>query len=128
MILSQMTIQYFSYYINEVLQSGIVITDVADHLGIFSVIKTKKAKFLPKTYERRIFNDTNIKKFKQLLLQCNFNGILNSDCVNLALEQFERLYTESFDAAFPLKTVTQHKKNNKTRTLGHKRVYYRFKQ
>ena len=66
----------------------------------------KKEQPQPKTFENRVFNDINIHNFKQLLLQCDFNCVLNSDSVDQAFEHFEKLYTESFNSAFPLKTVT----------------------
>ena len=55
-------------------KSGIIITDVADHFGIFHIVqlKQKQSKTTDKI-KKRLFTDTHISKFKQLLEETNFD-------------------------------------------------------
>ncbi len=90
--------------------AGIIITDVADHFGIFYSFKHKTRKFIEKPNKRRIISDHNIAKFKQLLQNIDFNEILQTDCPDEAFNKFLEIYKQTFELAFPLKLFRPNKK------------------
>jgi len=59
-------------------ESGILITDVSDHFGIFHIISKKncKNKITNDTKEIRSFTNNNIETFKQLLSSTDFNDMM----------------------------------------------------
>ena len=68
---SATVIDHIDLYTNDVShnsKSGIIITDVADHFGTFHIVqhKRKQTKTTDKI-KKRLFTDTNISKFNQLL-------------------------------------------------------------
>jgi len=56
---------------------------------------------------RRIFSETNLAKFKQLLSQLNIDNIMEIECPNNYFIAFMTLYKDSFESAFPLKSIKQ---------------------
>ena len=86
-------------------QSGIIVTDVADHFGIFHTVrnKTKHLQHLQK--KSRIFSDTNLALFKQYLDQSDFSSILTINNPNNAYATFIDLYKQAYEKAFPLKII-----------------------
>ena len=95
-------------------QSGIIITDVADHFGIFyiesnnTVIKQNR-----NIINTRIFSNESIFHFNQLLQQIDFSDIFQTKCPNTAYNKFIKLYIEPYNTAFPLVSKRLHKKNIK---------------
>ena len=85
--------------------SGIVISDVSDHFGIFSIIKyaadTHSNTHKNKPY--RSFSQTNINNFNILLQNIDFTPVFQATCPDEAYNIFLKLYLESYDIAFPLK-------------------------
>ena len=65
--------------------SGIVICDVSDHFGIFSIIKTPHHKYKNnQPVEYRSYSPENTLKFKQLLQNSDFIPVLNDMCPDRA--------------------------------------------
>ena len=79
-------------------KSGIIITDVADHFGIFHIVqlKQKQSKTTDKI-KKSLFTDTNISKFKQLLEKTNFDQIMEINCPNETFDKFMFLYMGAFE-------------------------------
>ena len=79
----------YTNYISNNTKSGIIITDVADHFGIFHIVqhKQKQSKTTDKI-KKRLFTDTNISKLKQLLEETNFDQIVEINCPNEAFDKF----------------------------------------
>lgn len=93
--------------------SAIIVNDISDHFGTFHIqMKQNQANsrsnskaYLPK----RIFNETNINTFNELLTTTNFHPVLQSTCPESSYDKFITLYKEAFDKAFPLKHVKLNK-------------------
>jgi len=66
--------------------SGIIITDISDHFGIFSTIKYNCLQInnTPSHKMVRSFNDDNINKFNDILSQSDFTTVTNQNKVNIA--------------------------------------------
>ena len=95
--------------------SGIIITDISDHFGIFSTIQHAHIKSLATQKSKlvRLFSDHNIKNFNNVLRQSDFTSVLNHNNANLAYNSFLDIYKEAYDLAFPLKEIRLIKKYNK---------------
>ena len=87
-------------------QSGIIITDVADHFGIYHIIKNKITCTIRqnnKTQQIRYFSDRNVDKFKISLQQIDFTCILEIVCPEEAYNKFMEKYMAAFKTNFPLR-------------------------
>lgn len=97
---------------NIVASSGILISDLSDHFGVFSVInllnKDKTSKPISKPY--RSYSQANINIFKELLSKTDFSPILAIACPNNAYNTFMNTYKEYHDIAFPETNKTIPKK------------------
>ena len=90
--------------------SGIIITDVADHFGVFHITKENKVTKPNTTKQARYFSQKNIDKFQTLLEHTNFDQVLLINCPNKAYNTFVQLYMTAFDQSFPLRNVKANKK------------------
>ena len=89
--------------------SGIVLTDLADHFGIFSFCTKPKKIMGTKAKEIRVMSDQNIDNFIVMLQNTSFDNITQCDCVNSAYNLFISKYKSAFNASFPLKTIKANK-------------------
>ena len=85
--------------------SGIIISDVADHFGTFYASRKYSSKNLPTYTRTRQMKQVNISNFKQLLSSTEFNTVLSDECPNSAYNTFLHIYKHAYDKAFPLKNV-----------------------
>ena len=90
--------------------SGIIVTDVADHFGVFHTTKETKHTSSNTSKKTRIFSENNIDKFKAVLNQTYFDHILQITCPNKAYDEFIKLYLTAFEHCFPLRTIKANKK------------------
>ena len=93
--------------------SGVIITDVADHFGIISIIRNHSYKNMNNTVNQRTtrcFSEVNVNNFNDLLHTTNFSTVLDANCVNVAYDNFIQLYTQAFETAFPPKSQNIPKK------------------
>ena len=90
--------------------SGIIITDVADHFGVFYAEPNKSRITTNIQKDKRIYSDTNLMKFKQYLDQTDFTPVLNTNCPDDAYNTFMSLYKKAFNTALPLKPVKPNKR------------------
>ena len=86
--------------------SGILITDITDHLGIFSILKfnSKSKQISSDSTTFRSHNQFNMTNFNNLLQGTDFTPVLEIICPNLAYDTFLNIYMEAYNAAFPIKT------------------------
>ena len=91
-------------------QSGVILTDVADHLGIFYLVRKKSVNNTNLNGKTRFFSETNILKFKYLLKQANFENIMKINDPEYAFNTFMETYNTAFESSFPLKTIRPNKK------------------
>ena len=85
--------------------SGIIISDVADHFGTFYASRKYSSKNIPTYTRTRQMKQVNISNFKQLLSSTDFNSVLSDECPNSAYNTFLHIYKDAYDKAFPLKNV-----------------------
>ena len=85
--------------------SGIIISDVADHFGTFYASRKYSSKNIPTYTRTRQMKQVNISNFKQLLSSTDFNSVLSDECPNSAYNTFLHIYRDAYDKAFPLKNV-----------------------
>ena len=87
--------------------SVIIINDVADHFGTFSIFQGKLKKSKPSKIKKRSFKQSNVETFRRKLHvdAIYFTCIMNIDCPNIAYDTFLKLYLNAFDEAFPLKDI-----------------------
>lgn len=90
---------------------GIIITDVSDHCGIFSIFKNgrKKTKHKPALY--RSFCPNNIQMFKNTISNIDFVNVLNTDDPDTSYNNFMIKLHSVFEATFPL--INAHRNNKK---------------
>ena len=86
-------------------KSGIVITDVADHVGTFYV-RRKKAHITVSNYQYiRQMKAGNFIHFKQILSATDFSPGLACACPNEAYNKFTCVYHNAFNIALPTKRI-----------------------
>ena len=91
--------------------SGIIITDVADHFGTFySVSDEKRTSKTNQCKKTRFYAASNLLNFKQLLDDTDFSHILQINCPSESFNEFTAIYKCAFDKAFPWKSVKINKK------------------
>lgn len=93
--------------------SGIILTDIADHFGIFYCVLGKPTHSANISTKKRSFSDINVKSFKNHLTEINFTQILHITCPNEAYNNFITMYKEAFEKAFPLVTKIENSKYTK---------------
>ena len=82
-------------------KSSIIITDMADHFGVFQISETPLLQSLPKYVCKRSFIEQNIKKFRELINKSNFSDICSHDNPNEAYNSFLKIVLKSYEQAFP---------------------------
>ena len=94
-------------------KSGIIITDVADHFGIFHISSENKSSISNKRDTKRLvryFSNANYEHFRNLLENTNFDNVLLAKCPNEAYNIFIKLYMISFVKSFPLRISKTNKR------------------
>ena len=85
--------------------SGIIICDISDHFGIFSICqlsqRNKKHNLLAQEF--RSYSPENINTFKNILNDIDFTHISSINCPNEAYDKFMETYCAAHDVAFPLR-------------------------
>ena len=83
--------------------SGIIITDVADHFGTFYVHFGKQSTNNSTLKNTRTYSQANMTKFKDEIDNTNFSTVIEEECLNIAYNEFIRIFMIAFDKSFPLK-------------------------
>ncbi len=85
--------------------SGMIITDISDHFGIFSIIK-KREKLNQQQTQRlfRIFSETNMQQFNTLLLNTDFSEVTDAVSVEQAYNNCVHKYLNAYHEAFPMRS------------------------
>ena len=83
-----------------------LINDISDHLPTVALLKqTKMIDKTPIEYTSRKLNDDKIKNINNRLNHNDWNGILNSDDVNINFNTMCTILEETMDLEAPLQTV-----------------------
>ena len=86
-------------------QSGIIITDVADHYGIFYIMDTKTHKIAASKTTKRIITNENIKKLNEQLRYTDFSSVMNIDCASKSYKEFKNIFEVEFNKTIPTRTT-----------------------
>ncbi len=93
--------------------SGIIISDIADHFGIFALLYKQPQKQETRSVTFRSFKPERVCHFNELLANTDFSQISEIPCANQAYDTFLKIYREIYDRAFPLKQLKYSRKLNK---------------
>ena len=92
---------YFNHTHTEY-DSGIIITDMTDHFGIFHLIYGIPTVHNIKYKQTR---QLNILKFKTLLTKADYTSVLSAIDSNEAYNNFMQIYKSLFEISCPVKTT-----------------------
>ena len=90
--------------------SGIVVTDLADHFGIYHVSTRVKTKHEPTYVKIRSHKAHNLSNFKTELQKADFSSVYDTQCPNLAYDQFIHIVQTLYDNTCPQKNIKLTKK------------------
>ena len=90
--------------------SGIIITDVADHFGTFHIVNKCKQQPVQKYSQIRQMKTDNVLRFNNILANADYSSVLLYDCSNYAYHTFMEIYTNAFNQACPVKSITTPKR------------------
>ena len=93
--------------------SGILYTDISDHLPVFLIDFSCKKEATPTYTKKRTFSQDNIAKFNNLLLVENWEDIYRNQDTQAAYSAFLNKYCALYDTCFPFKTFKNGYKNRK---------------
>jgi len=80
----------------------IVVTDISDHFGIFTIILSSQNKYIAtEPILFRSFKQENIIKFKTILADTEFTPSLETQCANTSYDTFINSYMGAYNYAFP---------------------------
>ena len=106
----------FSNDIKRSINSGLIITDISDHLPIFCISKLKTNedestdKFIIK---KPVVNSETINTLNKELASVNWNDkVINIKNVNLAYDNFLNIFKNKFSASCPIKHYDSTKRKN----------------
>lgn len=85
--------------------SGLIISDISDHLPVFIIYKCNynKRKELKETKYKRIRTEESISVFREELLKLNWNSICEETNVDKAYELFLETFKDLYDKNCPIK-------------------------
>ena len=102
--------------------SGIIITDVSDHFGIFYLQDGSRKHRSNEMIEKRIYSDKNITKFRDHLREENFINVLETERAANSYDNFIDTFKSICDKAFPV-TKCKPTQNTLKRAPGLPMVY-----
>ena len=103
----------YVHYATHKSKSGIIITDVSDHFGIF-YLEDRSSKYTSnEMIEKRIYSEKNIIKFRDNLRENNFRNVLETECAENSYNNFIDTFKSTFDKAFPATKCKPNKKHIK---------------
>ena len=90
--------------------SGIIITDVADHFGIFHIVSAKSAEHKTSVSKNRLFSANNSNLFKTNLDHADFRDVLENTCPDESYNNVLWMYLNIFDKCFLLLDIKHRSK------------------
>ena len=85
---------------------GTINTDLSDHLPTYVICKPNTQNLKKnETKLKRQFTDHNMSIFEGLLVNVNWNNVLNQSETTSALNSFDEIWSVAFEQCFPLKNV-----------------------
>ena len=101
----------FTNVCEEGLESGIIVTDISDHLPVFACCPSQDEKRNKPLYKYcQNVTDEGLVTMNQYLLSCDWTQVLNSESVNKAYQLFLEKFKEIYNLCCPVKKVNINKK------------------
>ena len=105
--------------VNSTHHNGIICTDISDHYPVFSLNCGTDIIKKPSFIETRKFNDVTRNTFKDKLSSTDWSDILNCEDPQEAFTRFYTVFTNMYNATFPIERKRiGHKNRNKWVTSG----------
>ena len=96
----------FTNFISSVNYSGILISDISDHLPVFTIIPTEiQHKSKPEIILKRKIDDKSMEKLKQCLKEENWNLVYESENANQSYNEFVNIVMSNFNKCCPEREV-----------------------
>ena len=113
--------------LEDTISCNILTTDISDHLAILTTINldnTSSSPYRvsnlranpedPAQSEHRMFNEANNQKFRELIVEEDWDGALVDGLdAEQQFEKFNEIYTRHYNTAFPLKSKRIRRKNER---------------
>lgn len=93
--------------------SGLLYTDLSDHLPVFVVTFNNVECNRTKVVRKRICGQNNISEMKGMLECHDWDDVITVSQCQEAYSKFDQIVSSCYDATCPFKSVTLNKKNNK---------------
>ncbi|CAL4063742.1 unnamed protein product, partial [Meganyctiphanes norvegica] len=94
-------------------QSGIIESSITDHYSIYIIIpEIKKPSIEPDTITYRLINNSRLRTFHCYLNHLEINQVLDNYNAESAWPQFYKIFDDSYNKSFPIKTKTITNKNS----------------
>lgn len=90
--------------------SGVIITDISDHFGTFTILKDTLKVNNNTPIATRNYSETNMLAFKNLLRNTDFGYVHQYQDANSAYNQFMELFTAAYELAFPIRKLNPTRK------------------
>lgn len=101
----------FSNELSVLVKTGVLIDTPSDHFATFIELNLTKSKLKSDPYSSsRRFTNENITRFKSALINQNWIGVLGTNCVNTACNNFLNTFFELYEICFPITRVKANKK------------------
>ena len=85
--------------------SGVLHTDISDHLPIFMISETVSCNNSSVSYQCREYNENNLLKFHNILSNFDWNLVTGNYSCQEAFSIFHKNFMLMFDKSFPVKTL-----------------------
>ena len=85
--------------------SGVITSQISDHLPLFIYLPMSASKEKPTTIFKRFFSPTNLTLFKNRLSEVSWESILNDNNPISSYTHFIDIWNTIFELAFPMKKV-----------------------
>ena len=102
----------FTNHCSAVTNSGVITTDVSDHLTPCATFLIDRKKlngrnFTNDTYQTRTINEENLENFKTKIREINWNFVSELSDANNKYSAFENKYNEIYNECFPIQTLAK---------------------
>ena len=107
--------------INNVISSNVLTLDLSDHLATFATIsldkefdsRHRREHKRGEHFEYRMFNEANNEQFREHIINENWDEISDEFDAQTQYEKFSEIYTKHYNAAYPLNTKRNRRKNER---------------
>jgi hypothetical protein len=94
-----------SNYVESSILNGMFVTQISDHLPVFTICYKNKVNTRSQSYENRHITSQNLNKFIEKLRFTDWSDICNNLDGPSAFNSFYSLFRKIYDECFPIKTL-----------------------